>query len=123
MVIPPARIITVNIVTSVILVIRIQSLDSHAILLHQNVLNVFDTDSSMIFLEKVWSISHGNAEVGTKLVISVAMSGLKDVLINASPVDEISLNHILWVFFGFHRHPVASLEVKLNPVGPLLVGP
>jgi hypothetical protein len=51
------------------------------------------------------------------------MRGLKDVLINASPVDEISLNHILWVFFGFHRHPVAPLEVKLNLVGPLLVGP
>lgn len=123
MVIPPARIITVHIVTSVILVIRIQSLDSHAILLHQNVLNVFDTDSSMIFLEEVWSISHGNAEVGTKLVISVAMTGFKDVLINASAVDEISLNHILLVFLGFHRHPVAPLEVKLNPVGPLLVGP
>jgi hypothetical protein len=111
MVIPPARIITVNIVTSVILVIRIQSLDSHAILLHQNVLNIFDTDSSMIFLEEVWSISHGNAEVGTKLVISVAMTGFKDVLINASAVDKISLNHILLVFLGFHRHPVASLEV------------
>jgi hypothetical protein len=123
MVIPPARIITIHIVTSVILVFRIQSLDSHAILFHQNLLNVFDTDSSMIFLEEVWSISHGNAEVGTKLVISVAMTGFKDVLIDASAVDEISLNHILLVFLGFHRDPVAPLEVQLYPVGPLLVGP
>jgi len=95
MIIPPARIITVHIVTSVVLVFRIQSLDSHAINLHQNVLNIAYTDSSMIFLEEVRSISHGNAEVGTKLVIGVAMTGFIDILIDASTVDEISLNHIL----------------------------
>ena len=95
MVVPPARIITVHIVTSIILVFRIQSLDSHAINLHQNVLNIAYTDSSMIFLEEVRSISHGNAEVGTKLVIGVAMTGFIDVLIDASAINEIPLNHIL----------------------------
>jgi hypothetical protein len=65
MIIPTARMITVHIVTSVILVTRIQSLDSHAILFHQNLLNFFTTDSSMIFFEEIWSISHGNADVGT----------------------------------------------------------
>jgi hypothetical protein len=51
------------------------------------------------------------------------MTGLKDVLINASAVDEISLDHILLVFLGFHRDPIAPLKVQIYPVGPLLVRP
>ena len=123
MIVPPGRIITVHIVTFVVLVFGIQSLDAHAIFLHQNVLNILDTDSTMFFLEEIWGISHSNAEVGTQLVVSEAMSGFKDILINASSVNVFSVNHILRILLWFHRDPVAPLEVHLNPVGPLLVCP
>ena len=77
----------------------------------------------MIFLEEIRSVTHGNAEIGTKLLISVAVSRFEDVLINASAVYQLSINHILLVFLRLGRYPVAPLEVQLYPVGPLLVGP
>ena len=72
MIVMTARLIVVVVVALVLGILGIQCLDAHRTFRHEDFFNYLETSLSLRSDEELWGDGHGNAEIWSKLVISVA---------------------------------------------------
>jgi hypothetical protein len=123
MVVPTLRVITVHIVSSVILIAWVQSLDAHATRLQKYRLHVSEASKGMIWSEEFHRVAHGDADIWPQLIRSVSVSRFEHVLVDPSSVHQLLVNRVGLVLGRTLGDPEASLEIVSHPLSPLTIGP
>jgi hypothetical protein len=119
MVIPAMRGIGVYIISIILSIFRIEGLDTHAAPLHEDISYVAQANLCVSSIKELWSVTHGDADIASKLVIGVYVGGAVGIFIDSSPVHSFWIDIVLAIFVSLCRDPEASLKICFHHTCPV----
>lgn len=111
--------IGVDVIAIVLSVFRVESLDAHAPLLHQDIGDVDQACLCISAIEELWGVAHGDTDVWSQLRVGVDMTGSIHILVDASSIYILWLNVVMSVLVLVRRDPEAPLKVVLHLGSPI----
>ena len=119
MVVPAMRVVRVDVIAIVLSIFWIQSLDSHAALFHEDVCDIIQTCFGICWVEKLWSIAHCDAEIGSQLVVSARGGRTIDVFVDSTSMHSFGVDIVTLVISFVCGNPEASFKAVFHPCSPV----